>query len=54
MLLEAKLELLQKKLDEKEGESLNMSKVINEVQAQKEFFMKKTANLEQKLELEHQ
>jgi len=54
MLLESKLGLLQKQLDEKNGQTLQMSKVISEVQAEKDYLCKKVDNLEQELEKEHQ
>jgi len=54
MILESKLELLQKEIDQKNGENLQMSKIINDVLAQKEGLQRKAVNLEHQLESEHQ
>jgi len=53
MVLEAKLGLLQKELDQKNNENLQMSRTINNVLAEKEVLLMKTTNLEQQLENEH-
>jgi len=54
MLLESKIDLLNKQLEDKNTQALQMSRVINEVQAEKDFLSKKVGNLEQELEKEHQ
>jgi len=54
MLLETKIELLNKQLDDKNSQALQMSKVINEFQAEKAFLSKKVDNLELELEKEQQ
>jgi len=53
LLLETKIGLLEKQIEEKNGQNFQMSKVINEVQAEREFLYKKVDNLEQELEKEH-
>jgi len=52
--LESKVELLTKELDSKNGEYLEMSRRVIDVQAQKESLTKKATTLERQLEEEHQ